>query len=125
MKLILRPFELKLKHTFTISRKSIDVQPALIVELQSNGFSGFGKATSNPYYRITDSMMMHDLEKTRCIIEDKYGKTPEVFWKKIQPFLRHNMFALCALDLAYNDLYAKIKGKKLFELWHYSTVKNP
>lgn len=125
MKLILRPFELKLKHTFTISRESIDVQPTLIVELQSNGFSGFGEATSNPYYNITVPMMMHDLEKIRNIIERNDDETPEVFWYKIQPFLQHNMFALCALDLAFNDLYAKIKGKKLFELWHYSTLQNP
>jgi L-alanine-DL-glutamate epimerase-like enolase superfamily enzyme len=27
------------------------------------------------------------------------------------------MFALCALDMAYTDLYARKKGKKLYELW--------
>ena len=57
MKLILREYNLKLKHTFRISRKSIDFQPSLIVELQSEGFSGFGEATSNPYYNITVPMM--------------------------------------------------------------------
>ncbi|MCL4166320.1 UNVERIFIED_CONTAM: hypothetical protein GTU68_030967 [Idotea baltica] len=35
------------------------------------------------------------------------------------------MFALCALDLAYNDLYATIKGKKLYELWNYNIDNNP
>ena len=35
------------------------------------------------------------------------------------------MFALCALDLAYNDLYAKKKGKKLYELWNYDISNNP
>ena len=50
MQLILKPYELKLKHTFTISRESIDVQPSLIVELKESGLSGFGEATSNPYY---------------------------------------------------------------------------
>lgn len=67
MKLILREYNLKLKHTFTISRESIDFQPSLIVELQSEGFSGYGEATSNPYYNITVPMMMQDLEKSEAL----------------------------------------------------------
>ena len=35
------------------------------------------------------------------------------------------MFALCAIDMAYNDLYARKKGKKLYELWGYDTGDNP
>ena len=125
MELILREYNLKLKHTFTISRESIDVQPSLIVELQDNGFSGFGEATSNPYYNITVPMMMEDLEKIRTIIESTTDETPSEFWSKVHPFLKNNMFALCALDLAYNDLYARKKGKKLYELWNYSIDNNP
>jgi hypothetical protein len=52
MELILREVQPKIKNTFTISRKSIDFQPSLIVELKSDGFSGFGEATSNPYYKL-------------------------------------------------------------------------
>ena len=125
MELILRPYELQLKHTFTISRESIDVQPSLIVELKSDGYSGFGEATSNPYYHITVPMMMQDLEKIRTVIENTELETPEQFWNKMQPYLVDNMFALCALDLAYNDLYARKKGQKLYELWNYSIDKNP
>ena len=124
MELILRPYELQLKHTFTISRESIDVQPSLIVELKSDEYSGFGEATSNPYYHITVPMMMQDLEKIRTVIENTALETPEQFWNNMQPYLVDNMFALCALDLAYNDLYARIKGKKLYELWNYSIDKN-
>jgi L-Ala-D/L-Glu epimerase len=125
MKLILKEYTLKLKHTFTISRESIDLQPSLIVELQSDGYSGFGEATSNPYYHITVPMMIQDLEKIKPIIEDTHDETPEAFWSKIHQYLKDNMFALCALDLAYNDLYARKKGKKLYELWNYSIEKNP
>ena len=69
MKLVLREYNLKLKHTFTISRESIDFQPSLIVELQNEGFSGFGEATSNPYYKTTVPVMMQDLDRIRNIIE--------------------------------------------------------
>jgi L-alanine-DL-glutamate epimerase-like enolase superfamily enzyme len=125
MQLILREFQLKLKHTFTISRESIDVQPSLIIELQDEGHSGFGEATSNPYYHITVPMMISDLEKIRPVIESSGTETPSVFWSKIHPYLKDDMFALCALDIAYNDLYARKKGKKLYELWGYSSEKNP
>ena len=125
MKLVLREYNLKLKHTFTISRESIDFQPSLIVELQNEGFSGFGEATSNPYYKTTVPVMMQDLEKIRNIIESTTNETPEDFWAKIHPYLTHDMFALCALDMAYNDLYARKKGKKLYELWNYTIDKNP
>ena len=125
MKLVLREYNLKLKHTFTISRESIDFQPSLIVELQNEGFSGFGEATSNPYYKTTVPVMMQDLEKIRNIIESTTNETPEDFWAKIHPYLTHDMFALCALDMAYNDLYARQKGKKLYDLWNYTIEKNP
>jgi L-alanine-DL-glutamate epimerase-like enolase superfamily enzyme len=125
MELILKAYDLKLKHTFTISRKSIDIQPCVIVTLRDGKFAGFGEASSNPYYNITVPMMIADLERIRSIIESSGTETPEVFWTKIFPYLKDNLFALCALDNAYNDLYARKKGKKLYELWGYTTDKNP
>ena len=125
MELILKAYDLKLKHTFTISRKSIDVQPCVIVTLKDGKFSGFGEASSNPYYNITVPMMIADLEKIRPIIESSGTETPEGFWAKMHPYLKDNLFALCALDNAYNDLYARKNGKKLYELWNYSIEKNP
>jgi L-alanine-DL-glutamate epimerase-like enolase superfamily enzyme len=125
MKLIIRTFELQLKHTFTISRESYDVQPSLIVELQSEGFSGFGEATSNPYYNITVDSMKQNLEKIIPFIESITNETPEEFWAKAHPLLKNDMFSLCALDIAYSDLYARKKGKKLYELWGYSINQNP
>lgn len=125
MKVILRSYNLKLKHPFTISRESHTIQPSLVVELQSEGFSGFGEATSNPYYKITVDSMKQNLGKIIPVIESVTTETPEKFWQKSYQFLKDDMFALCALDMAYNDLYARKKGKKLYELWGYSTDNNP
>jgi len=125
MKLILRTYNLKLKHTFRISRKTIDFQPSLIVELQENEFSGFGEATSNPYYNITVEILQNDIEKIRDIVEATSDETPEEFWSKINGLLGDNSFALCALDNAYNDLYGRKKGKKLYDLWNYEISNNP
>ena len=125
MQVIFRIFNLKLKHPFTISRESRTVQPSLIVELQSDGLSGFGEATSSVYYKRTVDSMKHNLEKIIPFIESVTNETPEEFWIKAHHFLKDDMFALCALDMAYTDLYARKKGKKLYKLWGYSTNNNP
>jgi L-alanine-DL-glutamate epimerase-like enolase superfamily enzyme len=82
MELIIRAYDLKLKHTFTISRESIDFQPSLIVEL-SDGVSGFGEATSNPYYNTSVPIMIEDLNKIRNIIETSDGDTRRFLEKSI------------------------------------------
>ena len=125
MQLILKSFNLKLKHTFSISRVSYSEQPTLIVELKDGDFSGYGEATSNPYYHITIQKILDDLTILKPIIENIKNLSPEAFWQHMYPRLKQNMFALCALDEAYNDLYARKKDQKLYELWNYDISKNP
>jgi hypothetical protein len=48
--------------------------------------------------------MIEDLNKIRNIIETSDGETPEDFWKKMHSYLKEDLFALCALDMAYTDL---------------------
>lgn len=125
MKLILRSFDLELKHTFTISRQSFNFKPILIVELKDGALSGYGEASENPYYKKTIPILMEDLLKCKSVIEENTDISPEAYWEKIYPYLKHNMFALCAIDQAYNDLYARKKGQKLYELWGSDISKNP
>ena len=125
MQLILRTYNLQLKHTFRISRQSYDHKKVLIVELKDGEYSGYGEASENPYYHQTVDDMILDLSKIKQHIEPDSEDTPETFWEKMYPLLKNNMFALCALDIAYNDLYARKKGKKLYELWNYKIENNP
>jgi hypothetical protein len=64
--------------------------------------------------------MIDDLNKIRSIIESTTDVTPEAFWAKIHPYLKEDMFALCAW--IWLDLYAR-KGKKLYELWEIRPIK--
>ncbi len=125
MKIILHPFELELKHTFTISRQSFNTKPTLIVELKDGNLSGYGEASANPYYGISIEKMTRDIINCQSTIEHSNKETPEDFWKKLYPLLKDNMFALCALDLAFHDLYARKKDKKLVDLWNLDTSQNP
>lgn len=125
MKLLLHTYSLKLQHTFRISREAHDEQPTLIVELKDSLHSGYGEATSNPYYNMSVEGMMRDLELNKTLIESSDAMTPEDFWSLMHEHLSHNMFALCALDMAYNDLFAKKQNKKLHEIWDFDISNNP
>lgn len=126
MKLHLQEYSLSLKHRFAISRYSFKTKPTLIIKLSNGVFFGLGEATSNPYYHITVNNMITDLNTNREVIESSdFNVTPDKFWNKIYPYLKHNMFALCALDMAYNDLFAKKNNKKLYDLWQLDISNNP
>ncbi|MDZ7612598.1 MAG: dipeptide epimerase [Flavobacteriaceae bacterium] len=97
----------------------------LIVELKDGNLTGLGEASENPYYKKTIEVMANDLLIQKEFIEQYSDESPEEVWIKMYPYLKDDMFALCALDLAYNDLYARKKGKKLYELWGYDISNNP
>ncbi|PHS54786.1 MAG: dipeptide epimerase [Lutibacter sp.] len=125
MKLIIRTYKLQLKHPFTISRGTRTEIPSIIVELTENGFSGFGEATANPYYNTTTDKFEEELIDKCSIIEKNSNKTPEEYWTYLFPYFRDNMFLLCALDEAYNDLYARKKRLKLYQYWNLKTENIP
>jgi L-alanine-DL-glutamate epimerase-like enolase superfamily enzyme len=125
MKLVLHSFELPLRHTFTISRESIDTQPTMIVELQDGCASGFGEATSNRYYGFSIESMTARLESLRSVIESATWERPEELWSQLQPHLADDPFSLCALDQAAHDLWGKRLGKPVYELWGLTTEKIP
>ncbi|WP_224999680.1 dipeptide epimerase [Cesiribacter sp. SM1] len=125
MKLTIRSFELPLRHTFRIAYDARDVQLTLIVELQEGEHKGWGEATRNPYYGYTISSMTEALENIRPQIENTELSSPEAYWSKMQPLLQDNPFALCALDMAANDLWGKMHRKPLYKLWGLEAKNMP
>ena len=79
MKLELKPYVLNLKHPFTISRESHEQQETLIACLSEGGKTGYGEATSNPYYKISIEGMQEEIEKVRADIELYSLDTPGEF----------------------------------------------
>ncbi|WP_154856246.1 dipeptide epimerase [Cyclobacterium xiamenense] len=118
MKLELLPFQLPLKHTFTIAHQSRDIQDTLIVKLLGpDGLYGLGESTTNPYYGITLENMQACLTNVADeLLAGLAPMHPEKLWSITQPYFKDNPFAQCALDIAAWDLYAKMQDKKLYEL---------
>ena len=125
MNLTFHPFDLELKHTFTISHGSRNIQKTLVVELADGGHSGYGEATANSYYGVTVEKMIEDLTEIKPLVAESGSLSPEELWTKVLPHLQNNPFALCALDIAMHDLYGKKKGVPLYQLWGLSTENLP
>lgn len=124
MKIDLKKYRLPLKHTFSISRESHDFQDTLIVALHLDGQTGFGEATSNPYYGITVESMMLEINALQGKIGQYDFKTPELFHAFLTAHGLSN-FATCALDLAAHDLYGKLQKQPLYKIWGTTTGHYP
>lgn len=125
MQLLFHRVDLRLKHTFTIAHDSRDVQPTLIVELRDGPYSGYGEATATRYYGVTIDGMVAALDGVRTRIEAADLADPEAFWADMQPHLAQHPFALCALDQAAWDLWAKRQEQPLHRIWNLDTSRNP
>ena len=125
MKLLTHTFDLPLRHTFTISRGSSDVQRTFIVELTDGRHSGFGEATENKYYGATVDRMRAALEPLRGHLEAIEQVDPPTLWESAASELKDNPFALCALDEAAYDLWGKQQGAPVHRLWGLEPTGQP
>lgn len=118
--------ELPFKYPFTISNgRTKTHQPSLIVSLSIGNFVGFGEAPAIVYYNITVDQMIADLESKRNLVEKFALIDPERYWHYLHHLFPQNPFLVCALDMAAWDLFGKMKGKMLYELWETPWKENP
>jgi L-Ala-D/L-Glu epimerase len=125
MKVSYQSYNLKFKYPFGISRGTKTHQPTLIIELQHLGHTGFGEAPAISYYHIPVEKMIEDLERKKIFTEKFAFTEPDRYWHYLHHLFPANSFLVCALDIAGWDLYGKIKGKPLKELWPLQAALNP
>lgn len=114
MTLDFRLFNLPLKHPFTISRYTVDVQKTMVARISDGEISGYGEATVNPYYHSTVEKLSASVQKVKPIVEAlPEGLHPAAFWDVIAPHLQDDYFALCAIDIAYWDYFARKQKRTL------------
>jgi L-alanine-DL-glutamate epimerase-like enolase superfamily enzyme len=125
MKVQYWPFSLKFRYPFTISKGTKTHQPTLIIELDHFGIKGYGEACAIAYYNIPVEKMIADLEAKKQFVEKFSFTDPDRYWHYLHHLFPQNNFLVCALDIAAWDIYGKIRGKKLYELWGGDISKNP
>lgn len=125
MRLTYKQFDLPLRHVFTISRGSMSVQPTIIVQLSIQNVHGYGEATTNSYYGATIEKMSASFESVRSFLEGALLNDPLELIAELARRLPGQEFALSALDMAIHDLWGKLRGKPVYELWKLKTDKIP
>lgn len=126
MKLSYRQTNLPFEYPFTISNgRTKTHQPSLIVALQLGPLMGFGEAPAIVYYEATVEKMVQDLEAKREMLEKFAFTEPDRYWHYLHHLFPDNPFLVCALDMAGWDLFGKMKGKPLYQLWETKWENTP
>lgn len=118
-------YELPLAHPFTISRYTVNIQKTVIVCISDGIYSGYGEATANPYYHSTQERLSASLLKVKPIVEAAAEVHPAELWPQIAETIPEDYFALCAVDIAYWDFYARKNGKTLRSYFSDENAETP
>jgi len=118
-------FNLPFQYPFTISSGTKTHQPTFIASLEHMGKIGYGEAPAITYYNIPIEKMVADFETRKAMVEKFAYTTPERYWHYLHHLFPKNNFLVCALDIASWDMYGKISGKPLYQLWELDPEKSP
>lgn len=120
MHLSFEPYELKLKHVFTVSSFSRSTTPDVQVRIDYDGYTGYGEASMPPYLGQTVESVCSFLEKVDL------EQFPDPFCiddilTYIDSLSDGDSAAKAAVDIALHDLVGKIIGAP----WHRMLGLNP
>jgi L-Ala-D/L-Glu epimerase len=113
------------KHPFTTAHGVKTHQPALLIAISYQGIRGIGEAPAIHYYDVSVDGMIEALIQKTPILQRYAFTEPERFWHFCHHLFPNNPFLVCALDMAYWDLYAQFKGKETYQLWNLSMENTP
>ena len=116
MKLTCEQFDLRLKHTFTISRSSRDIEPSVIVKLEHRGIVGYGEAAPSERYGETSQTVVDFLHRVDLAQFDDPLRIDEIltFISRIAP---GNASAKASIDIALHDWIGKSLHLPLWKIW--------
>lgn len=120
MHLTFEPYELKLKHVFTVSSFSRSTTPDVQVRIDYDGYTGYGEASMPPYLGQTVGSVCSFLKKVDL------EQFPDPFCiddilTYIDSLSDGDSAAKAAVDIALHDLVGKIIGAP----WHRMLGLNP
>lgn len=118
------PYELKLRHTFTVATYSRTSTPDVQVELTYDGLTGYGEASMPQYLgqsvaSVTAFLNKVDMEQFTdpFEMEDILGY--------VDSLSAGDTAAKAAVDIALHDLVGKIMGQPWYKIWGLDARKAP
>ena len=124
MKISYNPFELNLKHPFTIAKFSRTSTPIMLMEISYEGYTGFGEASMVPYMGENIESAMAFMAK----VDLSWLKAPFDFDEVIaylDSIAPGNPNIKAAVDIALHDLRGKIEQKPCFQYFNSDPSKMP
>ena len=124
MQLSWAPYELQLRHTFTVASYSRTTTPDGQVEIRYDGFTGYGEASMPPYLGQTVESVCAFLAKVDL------GQFADPF--QLDDILAYvdslspgDTAAKAAVDIALHDLVGKLLGQPWWRIWGLDAAKAP
>ncbi len=124
MKLSFQPYDLVLKHTFTISSYSRNTTPVMLVTIEYEGCCGYGEAAMPPYLGENQTSAANFLSK----IDLEQFHAPfllEDILNYIEGITPGNYAAKASVDIALHDLIGKLLQQPLYKLWGLNPLRTP
>ena len=124
LKLTYKPYELQLKHVFTVATNSRTTTPVVLISLEYDGVTGFGEASMPPYLGESHESVLNFLSKVNLEqFSDPF--LMEDILEYIEGVMPGNYAAKASLDIALHDLTGKLLGQPWFRLWGLNPAKTP
>lgn len=124
MKLSWEPYELKLAHTFTVASYSRTTTPDVQVQIEYDGFVGYGEASMPPYLGHTVESVCAFLEKVNLEqFADPFCIDDILAY--VDSISEGDAPAKAAIDIALHDLVGKLLGQPWFRIWGLNAAKAP
>jgi len=115
MELTYQPFELQLKHTFTIAKFSRTSTPVMLLKIKHEGFTGYGEASMVPYMGETYETANAFLSKVDAS-QFKYPFDFAAIITYLDSIAPGNTAIKAGIDIALHDLDGKLKQQPCWQL---------
>lgn len=124
LKLSYRPYELQLRHVFTVATNSRTTTPVVLTTIGYDGVTGFGEASMPPYLGESHESVLNFLSKVNLEqFSDPF--LMEDILAYIEGVMPGNYAAKASLDIALHDLTGKLLRQPWFRLWGLNPAKTP
>ena len=124
--LILRfiPYELQLRHTFTIANNSRTTTPDVLTSLEFEGVTGYGEASMPPYLGESIASAVKFLSSLN-LSQFKDPFEMEDILRYVDSVMPGNCAAKAAVDIALHDLVGKMMGQPWYKIWGFDPADTP
>lgn len=124
MKMKFFPYELQLKHVFTVATYSRTTTPDVQVEIEYEGVTGYGEASMPPYLGQTVETVMSFLKKVKLEQFDDPFQLEDIL-SYVDSLSPGDTAAKAAIDIALHDLVGKLMGVPWYKIWGLNKEKAP